>query len=307
MKYLKIILFLFFASQQLHAQYIPLVAENKYWFYESILDNSDFPKTVAAHVITFKGDTTIFGKPYKKALQQGLLGTKTPNNFIPNIPYIIDWSEIIGYIYEDTLSKKVYYLPLNGNYCINNDNLLFNFSLKKDDTLDLCDKKVLYPYTFSSAKPKIDSVKNSFLFNKNRKSLYVQGVQGYWGFLPFGLSRITEGIGYQYFGVLINQNHKERFYKFCEGSLQDCKFSTATKNTINQAKIRVFPNPTTDKIIIESEENIESIHIYDINGKIITLDNQSNTINISHLSNGMYFIKIKFENGFQYFHKLIKQ
>ena len=59
----------------------------------------------------------------------------------------------------------------------------------------------------------------------------------------------------------------------------------------------VFPNPTSDKITIATDENIEEIVIYTISGIIIyhSFDN-CNTIDVSSLSNGVYFIKIKTQN-----------
>jgi hypothetical protein len=65
--------------------------------------------------------------------------------------------------------------------------------------------------------------------------------------------------------------------------------------------ISVFPNPTTGELRIDHGQlKIENIEIYDIFGKNVesTLANSNETIiNISHLSAGVYFVKIRTEAG----------
>jgi len=65
-----------------------------------------------------------------------------------------------------------------------------------------------------------------------------------------------------------------------------------------QAKIKVFPNPTTGELTINNEQlTINSVEVFDIYGrKIYHLSNLksqiSNQIDISHLPTGIYFLKI---------------
>ena len=60
--------------------------------------------------------------------------------------------------------------------------------------------------------------------------------------------------------------------------------------------IQVFPNPTSGKLKIESEKlTIKNVEIYDIYGrKLSTFNSQrsTNEIDISHLANGLYFLKV---------------
>jgi hypothetical protein len=60
-------------------------------------------------------------------------------------------------------------------------------------------------------------------------------------------------------------------------------------------EIKLYPNPASDIIYFEiSNANIQSISIYDINGRLIkTSDNIS--INVSELSSGIYFAKVEGE------------
>ena len=55
--------------------------------------------------------------------------------------------------------------------------------------------------------------------------------------------------------------------------------------------IKVYPNPTTDQIFIESKVKNLSFTFYDINGKQI-LQTKNSVINLSNLSSGVYFLNI---------------
>ena len=65
-----------------------------------------------------------------------------------------------------------------------------------------------------------------------------------------------------------------------------------------QAKIKVYPNPTTGQLIIDNGQlTIENVEVFDIYGRKqkIILNSQFsilNSINISHLPAGVYFLKI---------------
>lgn len=75
--------------------------------------------------------------------------------------------------------------------------------------------------------------------------------------------------------------------------------STTAINTLH--KVAIYPNPTSDYLIIESEDLIgEYIQIFDVNGRIMMEFQHQATINkiqLTDLSAGTYFIKIG--NGFR--------
>jgi hypothetical protein len=58
---------------------------------------------------------------------------------------------------------------------------------------------------------------------------------------------------------------------------------------------KVYPNPFSDVIQIESDKNVESISIYDLNGKPL-FETTNKTINLNFLKSGYYFIILKSEN-----------
>ena len=64
--------------------------------------------------------------------------------------------------------------------------------------------------------------------------------------------------------------------------------------------ISIYPNPTTGELRIENGELIiKNVELFDMHGKKI-LNSQLSTLNsldISHLSAGMYFVRITTEKG----------
>lgn len=78
---------------------------------------------------------------------------------------------------------------------------------------------------------------------------------------------------------------------------------TSTNVTLNPAlstndfylnDLTVYPNPTTDKLSISDFSKIKTFEIYDITGKLVqkTKTILSNSINVSELNAGMYFLKL---------------
>jgi hypothetical protein len=64
--------------------------------------------------------------------------------------------------------------------------------------------------------------------------------------------------------------------------------------------VKVYPNPTNSIVNITSDFIIESIELYDIQGRILftSMENNNQSIlDISSKSKGIYFLKIKTENG----------
>jgi hypothetical protein len=66
--------------------------------------------------------------------------------------------------------------------------------------------------------------------------------------------------------------------------------------------LKIYPNPTTGQLKIESEEmRIVNVEIFDIFGKKVLLQKSlmsfETVINISHLSAGVYLLRISTEAG----------
>ena len=68
------------------------------------------------------------------------------------------------------------------------------------------------------------------------------------------------------------------------------------------ANVNVYPNPVNDRLYIETSTQIQSIEVYDIYGRIQNLRNSEtqklrNSIDVSDLNSGLYFVKVKTEEG----------
>jgi len=69
-------------------------------------------------------------------------------------------------------------------------------------------------------------------------------------------------------------------------------------NEIKNKEISLYPNPTTSQLTINTTEQIKSINILDVSGKTVkAITPNNNTIDVSDLTNGIYFLKIETENG----------
>ncbi|MCL9805338.1 T9SS type A sorting domain-containing protein [Flavobacterium amniphilum] len=75
-------------------------------------------------------------------------------------------------------------------------------------------------------------------------------------------------------------------------------------------KFRLYPNPTTEFLNIASESGIDSVSIYDLNGRKLKSEKTSNqkhiTLNINNLSKGIYMIEIH-SDGARQIERFIKE
>lgn len=74
----------------------------------------------------------------------------------------------------------------------------------------------------------------------------------------------------------------------------------------NKNPISIYPNPSSTYININTTEKIKTVTVTDLTGKIILNQQDSNKIDIHHLSNGVYLININTDNS-QSIQKFIKK
>jgi hypothetical protein len=69
----------------------------------------------------------------------------------------------------------------------------------------------------------------------------------------------------------------------------------------------VYPNPARDMVYVPNELSNSSVEIFNINGQLVHSDTKlGSTMNVSHLSRGMYIMKFQLNNR-QYTQKILKQ
>lgn len=77
-------------------------------------------------------------------------------------------------------------------------------------------------------------------------------------------------------------------------------------NQLMQNKVLVFPNPVSDILYIQSELKINKLTIFSIDGKIIFSGTNTNSVDVSKLSNGIYIVNILTNNGIDISKFLVK-
>ena len=64
----------------------------------------------------------------------------------------------------------------------------------------------------------------------------------------------------------------------------------------NNEITKIFPNPTSSSIYVQSSKGVENISLFSIDGKLIIEEIQSNLLNLNKLSNGSYLVRIKYSD-----------
>ena len=94
--------------------------------------------------------------------------------------------------------------------------------------------------------------------------------------------------------------------------LADYDFTTGIKDNADY-HLEIFPNPTTDRVSIKTDELIDRISIYTLNGHQLNVVNSQSSqshqkiINLSSYPKGVYLIEIGFEDGGIVIERIIKQ
>jgi hypothetical protein len=78
-------------------------------------------------------------------------------------------------------------------------------------------------------------------------------------------------------------------------------------------QLEIFPNPSTDRVTIKSNERIDHVNIYSLTGQ--QMEAVSSTANllagqsfdVSTYPNGIYLVKVKFNDGSLLSRRIIKQ
>ncbi|SMP23604.1 T9SS type A sorting domain-containing protein [Chryseobacterium profundimaris] len=80
--------------------------------------------------------------------------------------------------------------------------------------------------------------------------------------------------------------------------------ATLSVSNIVEESFKIYPNPASDFIIIETKDNIKDITVYSITGQKV-LNTKNKKINVQHLKSGVYLAEIKTDKSTTT-HKFIK-
>lgn len=82
--------------------------------------------------------------------------------------------------------------------------------------------------------------------------------------------------------------------------------SLAVSPVSEEAYLKLYPNPTSDRLYIETKEPVLSIEILSVDGKLLKQWGGEQVIDLSYFDSDLYFIKTQFENGKTLVRKIMK-
>ncbi|MEO8240534.1 MAG: T9SS type A sorting domain-containing protein, partial [Flavobacterium sp.] len=70
------------------------------------------------------------------------------------------------------------------------------------------------------------------------------------------------------------------------------------QEVVETAKLTLYPNPVSSELNISSDKAIQKVEVYNLSGALVnTQQGNSNTLDMSNLSNGSYLLKVFTENS----------
>ncbi|MDD2797662.1 MAG: AGE family epimerase/isomerase [Bacteroidales bacterium] len=87
--------------------------------------------------------------------------------------------------------------------------------------------------------------------------------------------------------------------------------STSAISNLKSTQIRVYPNPATERIIIDGMDHISQVSLVDVSGKVVALaqkvvDSQM-SFDVSRFAKGVYFVEMQTATGVKQVRKFIKR
>ena len=245
-------------------------------------------------------DTLINGKTYSKISYYEILSP--PPHCDSFQSDTISYEYPYAFLREDILERKVWAFYYNDTI----EKLIYDFSVMQGDTLDF--------YSGYGSNIVVDTIYNIITGDGVERKKYVLFDNGY------ELGAYVEGIGsdagmfrYPFYGF-------ENYY---------CTICVKDKNNTNiigsnhcsdfitdvyhikpaSIEIEVYPNPFTNRFVIETSISNYEIEIYNYLGQIIFSEKNINAdvVITSTFEKGIYFIKIKKGENVIHSQKIIKQ
>lgn len=260
--------------------YIPLAVEGAHWVirFDKI---ETFERVDGLWEYFASGDTVIDSLTYKKIFKRDLVITQGGPPFQPDGPY-----QLHGLIRDDSTIKKVYALRfynINHGCPMNEEYLLFDFSLNVGDTVDLCGLPDFWDYVV--------------------QNIYFSEVLGFSTRVYVLDPDIYEGMGssyglFEYMFAPFKKNGKRytssTFLEYyCRES--PCMLFVSNNESVESPSIIISPTPAKDILYISSSamNEITLITIYsNIGKKEIQVTRDFNKINVSKLEHGLYIIEL---------------
>ena len=176
--------------------------------------------------------------------------------------------------------------PLKSNYT----NLKGNYTLKNNSQDTVIISSITQGYGGAYCFTFEDTYTNKLLPLEEKTFSFSKSIWEHKNALNFCLMAVT-------INGKTDADHKDN---------KSCSYTVATSTTeYNHPDLSIYPNPTSGLINIKGEIEIKSIKLTDISGKIIDHFNSS-PINLTNISNGMYWLIIESNDGKRWIEKCVK-
>lgn len=127
------------------------------------------------------------------------------------------------------------------------------------------------------------------------------------------ITLIENNNSYISYGVLVNANYahtriRDWMYFTFKSIIEDDQNTSVTENLQSEINVKLYPNPVFENLKIEctSSDKLERIRLFDTFGKLVIDINRSvSNIDVSNLSNGLYYLVIQSKNKIRTF-RIIK-
>lgn len=271
--------------------YTPLVADEATWV---IAHSPDILSDVDYYAFRIEGDTLINQQLYAQVYRYDLEDNKTN-------PYIVLTKQLYSFLREDTLARAVYVKYVADNGLIYNDQLTCFESSQEEEVLlldfaksigDILTDCVLVDEDYGT---EVVDVYESELYGMSRRSFETQSAL-----------RLIEGIGYDD-GLFVpaesavSAAKQHSMVDFCIGTIDECGLLTSNNNVLFDESLEIYPNPTSDIVMIRSDKEIIEVQLINAMGQVIVQSHSSN-IDLSIYADGVYYFNILYKEG-----KIIKR
>lgn len=126
-----------------------------------------------------------------------------------------------------------------------------------------------------------------------------------------GVGASTDGIGNP--GTTLTDDHFwiQKLQDYYINQTSGTSKSSTAATTINDdlkfdSSLIVYPNPVKEELNINTEEKVDVVYVFDVNGKNVLTVKNKNRINLSELQSGWYIVAVKLENGKKISNKILK-
>lgn len=177
------------------------------------------------------------------------------------------------------------------NYSGNSINKMYRYGVDSNDEIFIYDE-----YTFlTEINESYDDIINPFEFYDLIE--YIQAGEFRSIFIPIKYS--DKVLDYSQSSIYDGEIYTEWFYSF---------FVNTDEKAFKVKPISVYPNPTTDYLTIDFEQEIKDIKIYDNSTRLVNSIEEPDTemIDVSTLPSGKYTIIIQEKSGENYFAHFVK-